>query len=318
MANWKSWFKFGAVATPLIGAGFFTASMVTKDLQVQALKDSDDPSKLLLDKLAGQEQFKTEDGKKQLDAIRGDTQFTTALNNAIKKDSSVAKGIVDLTSSSGGEGMDGKAFAEKLANPKDRALFTKILNKVAEKDGDEFDFKWMKEIGDSGAKKDYAKTKQLLAKGGIEDKRLDLGIMFQDMSKNPWQAIMQIFQNPKQFFATLMSAMDFAGPAQAGRAGQFFNGVSSVIEMYRPTSPEARRVIDGTVGFFNDVTGATDEANKYQTALTGARNNVVPNVQLGNQWNVAVNGQTPAATPPAPAAPAPDPRLATSLGVGGP
>jgi len=279
-----------AVTQTVLGA---TASPET---QAEFLRKSEDPSKIIFERMAQQEQFKTAEGKKQLEDIKGDQAFVSALNDAVKKDPSVAEGLIKL-SAGGDQGKNFQSLGKDLQDPKNRAVFTKLLNKVAESPDDKFNFDYINSVGDAVRKKEHRKAKDLLGEAGIKDSRLDLSVMFE----NPGQALMQLFKNPRQFFAQLTNALGLDG-AQGAAWSKIFNGASTAIEAYHPTARTQRTMAQvGKIG--EDLIGITDE-----NARKRPPGNITTTVKVNNEFTNSASGTTPTAPTPA-VTPAPQPQI---------
>ncbi len=258
--------------------------------KADALTSSADPSKLILDQLAKNPAFQGPEGQARLQEIRSDKAFTTALNNAIARDKTVAPGLIAAASGKGGEGMDANELAASLADPTKRGVYTQVLTAVAQSPSDKLNFGWMQQIGSAASKNEYGKVRDLLAQGGIKNEALDI-------AADPSQLFGMAMNDPKSFGTKMSSMMGLSG-AQGAQFSKLFEGLANFLQMIWGDKSDPNSYAHffdkhggGMLKGLQDLSGYTDNNPKTnEPDAVGSSGNPRTGVPIGQHYAAAASG----------------------------
>jgi hypothetical protein len=192
---------------------------IADGISIHSMQSSDNPSSMVFDRIANMEGFNNEEGKKLLDEARNDQRFVAALNNAIKNDPSVAYSLVK---GEGRDAMNPQQLLQALGNTSARTTFGDMLNKVAEKPDDKYNFAWMTEVTNTLREGELGTARTMLAEAGIRNTQLD-------MAADPLGAIGNFLNNPEQ---GLQSWLNDPTSPLANLSGQSKNILGMIVEMF--------------------------------------------------------------------------------------
>lgn len=158
-------------------AGLWAGSFFSDDLEVKRqqnnIRMSDTPGTDMLAAMATQEGFKPgQPGNAQLTAIQNDPAFMASLDKALASDTSILSRMAEAGTSGG---MGPAQMIEQLGDPQNRALMTRVLNKVGEDANDGFGADYLSEVMGAAQAQDYAALDGVLEQGGISDTRVKMG-----------------------------------------------------------------------------------------------------------------------------------------------
>ena len=119
----SSTFQFIAATNPLSAPMYWGAK--ASDYIVTSVKSAFVSSDNVVEKIGEAETFQTEEGKQAFAKISEDKNFTAALNAAIEKDPSVARGLAGGATANGGK-LDMNKLAEALKDDQTRATFASV------------------------------------------------------------------------------------------------------------------------------------------------------------------------------------------------
>lgn len=295
MAGYAGW-KAGEWIVGKVSGGF-------DGVKADHLTSSADPSKEVLDQLAKNPAFQSPEGQAKLQEIRNDKNFTTALNNAIKRDPTVAPGLIAAASGKGGEGLDPNELAASLSDPTKRGVYTQILTAVAQSPSDKLNFGWMQQIGSAVSKQEYGKARDLLAQGGIHNDTLDV-------AADPSQIFSTALTDPKGFGRKMSSMMGLSG-AQGAAFEKIFEGLGKFLQMIWGNKSDGNSFAyffdkhgGGMLKGFQDISGYTDNNPRTREPdSVGSTGNPRSGRNPREEFASAASGETPATR--APSAPAP-------------
>jgi hypothetical protein len=198
--GWGGW-----LSDKFTSAALWTGSWFSNDVEIQrqqnAARMSDTPGTDMLVGLSKTPMFESGAGKAQLDAIRNDPQFMASLNKALVSDRSILKRMAEAGGQDGN--IDANGMMQQLADPKNRALMTQVLNKIGEDANDGFGATYLSQVTNAAQTENYSDLNQLLQQGGISDSRVAMGATMQglgldvgEMSNDPLGAVSGFLTDP--------------------------------------------------------------------------------------------------------------------------
>lgn len=174
----------------------------------QELRNAENPSKVIFDKMAEEKSFKTPENVAKIDTLRQDAKFTTALNNAIKNNPTMADGLV--RSFAGGTGpMNPDSLLNSMQNGQTRSFVTGALEAIAKPEKG-LNYNYLEELANDAhkvtgpeakaTKEDRVKLQETLAKSGQKDFMLDASL-------DPMKALNSFWRDPSGTVRSLFANM---------------------------------------------------------------------------------------------------------------
>ena len=217
----KNFFTDAAVNTgAALGYGPAVGAKVMNDV-----RNSQNPGTGMMAILAQQEEFKTGAGRDQLNAIRNDKEFMSALDSALRSDKSILTRIA--AAGENGAGIGPKELVAQLGDPQNRQLMTRVLNRVGEDANDGYGATYLSEVIGTAQAGDYKTLDGLLEQGGIPDDRVKMGAQMQD---NPLGAIAGFLGDPEKRSSAIKSWIDNPNGPLAGLSEGNKNMIAGLVE----------------------------------------------------------------------------------------
>jgi hypothetical protein len=225
----------------------------------------------------------------KIDTIMQDRNFMSALDKTMA-DSSVLRVIAD-GGLSGGDQNNPTAFLDALQDPANRALMTRVLNRIGESSTDTLDGDELQTVIQQASKQDLGGLDKTLQTMGISDSRVQMGAMAQGMGMDVgglmnggvMNAVSGFIDNPEQGIASMMNNPNsiFAELDQGSKAQ-----IASVLQMLVKFFGGAFKDFGADIGGLIDHYGPMNEARGMEI-LTGHNPDASPTRGDGNDVQVA-------------------------------